>query len=1184
MLFTDVVGSTALFTAMGDDAADVVRRDHFDGVGAVIAEHGGGVVKGLGDGVMAVFDSAAAAVEAGVAIQRCTSDLAARRSIELAVRVGVTAGDAKLDDNDWYGTPVVEASRLCATAGPGQVLASDLVRSLAGSRTELVFRSLGPRALKGLPEAVHVHEVRSGTSAPGHKRGGRVKRAVAAAPSRFRVLGTFAVESNGVTVPDASLGNRKARLLLKLLVAKQGGHVPMDTIIDALWAGAAPDRAVENVATLVARLRRVIGSDTIDGGRSGYRLVVPAGCTVDLEDAERLVDEAERRLDAEQPALAATAASQALELLSAGRPLEEEPGEGEWLDDLRREIERLLRRARVVSWRASAGIGEHRRALAIAEQAVSADPLDEEARRAVMLAYHRLGEPGEALSAFEAARDVLIEELGTEPGPQTQALYVAVLRGEAVDDDDQPAGGTRVRQLVGRDAELTALTRCWDEATRTAPSCAVVIGEPGIGTTRLLEELASEVRSTGGIVAEARCYDGEESLFLQPIVEVLRSVVAAVPTELVARAAEAHAGPLAALVPELSRLTGPYEYERTSPELERRRTFEAVAAFVAELSRQRPVLLVLDDLHFAPASTVDLVRFMLRWDRSARLLIAASAHDTSDVVERLGANTLTVGLGPLAASAVGELAQAAGCADLTDDVIRLTNGHTMFVLEALRSLGEAGSRLSIPDTLHAAVTARVARCGSDVEEVLRAAVVAGAVFDVEHVAELLDLSGEEVVRRAEAALRAHLLNESGTRYQFANEVIRQVLYDTTPAPTRAHRHRRLARLLADQPEAAAEQARAAGDWEFAVDNWIVAGDRAAGAFANAEADALLTRALEACAVLGDPARTTDVQLRRGQVRLALSRYRDAAEDLTAAQALARACGHLDAEATAIEELGWCAYHARQIDRAAELAERAVRHPAAGPGSRVLAGRLRHARGDLAGAVEQLEPGAYGRDGAAVDGRALSYLGTVLAHMDRYAEAADVLERAEAICRSAGLLRPMFNAAFFSAIVRTNRGDLSGGLEVASQLETDIARFESEAYRSRVHNLLSWVWRELGDAHRAFDHAQRAQESTRLPDGHIEAEPAAHARLQLAESALLLGDEAEAGRWLTELTESAIESVAFGWRGPPSSSRRPGQTRPVPRRGAVGGVRRSWVGEVPGTGPRPSRPTGRGLRPGRGHRI
>ena len=204
----------------------------------------------------------------------------------------------------------------------------------------------------------------------------------------------------------------------------------MDTIIEGLRSDDPPARAVENVATLVSRLRTTLGSDVIDGGRAGYRLVIPPGCTVDADDAIRLVEEAEARLDAGHPALAATAASQALGVLGAGAPLEDETAGGEWLDELRRELERWVRRARVVGWRASAGIGEHRRALALAEQAVAADPLDEEAHRAVITAYHRLGESGEALAAFERVRTVLVEELGADPSAETQALYLAVLRSE----------------------------------------------------------------------------------------------------------------------------------------------------------------------------------------------------------------------------------------------------------------------------------------------------------------------------------------------------------------------------------------------------------------------------------------------------------------------------------------------------------------------------------------------------------------------------------------------------------------------------------------------------------------------------------------------------------------------------------------------------------------------------------
>jgi class 3 adenylate cyclase/DNA-binding SARP family transcriptional activator len=1132
VLFTDIVGSTELFSSLGDTAADALRAGHVEALRAVVAAHGGQVVKGLGDGIMAVFESAAAAAEAGLSVQRQTEELAAQRDVALVVRVGVGAGDASSDGDDWYGTPVVEASRLCASAAPGQVLVSDLVRRLAGSRTPLGFRDLGTRALKGLPELVQVHEVQpAAAAAAGPGRGQR--RSGAVRPSRVRLLGRFAVESDGVVVADAELGNRKARLLLKLLAVRHGRHVAMDAIIEALWGERVPAKAVENVATLVSRLRTTLGTDVIEGGRAGYRLVVPLGCTVDVEDAERLVEEAEGRLDSGQPALAATAAAQALEVLGTGGPLEEETAGGEWLDELRRDLERLVRRARVAGWRASAGVGEHRRALALAEEAVAADPLDEEAHRAVIVAYHRLGEPGEALAAYERVRTVLVEELGTDPGAQTQALHLAVLRGEAVREDigperaSDPGGG-----LVGREGELAALARCWDEASRGVSTCVLVVGEAGIGKTCLLDALAHDVRTTGATAVQARCYESEESLFLQPVVEALRELVGTLPTDLIMEAAAPWASALADLVPELARVLGPVPAERVTPEMERRRTFEAVASFLAAISKRRPLLVVLEDLHNAGASTLELVHFVLRWDLSARLLIAATVQTDRGgaVVEgQLGERALTVHVGALSEHAVAQLAREAGHPEIAPDLMQLTKGHTLFVLEALKSVGEGDGEVVIPDSLRSAVIARVARCGSDVEEFLRGAVVAGAAFDVEHVAELLGLDGEEAVRRAEAALRVGLLAEAGAGYEFANDVIRQVLYDTTPVPTRAVRHRRLAVLLGARPEAAGDHAAAAGDWEVAIDHWLTAAARSLASFANREAEGLMTRALEACTLLGDPSRTARVQLLRGRALLAQARYEAAGQDLAAVQVLAHAVGDSQLEAAALEELAWCAYYSRQVERASTLAERALAHPAAGPGAQILAGRLRHARGDLVGAIETLEPVVEDSADPIVRAAAMSYLGASLAHSERFAEALTVLDDAVGSCRVAGLLRPMFNAVFFTTMARANLGDLSGALDAATQLAADVERYNNDAYRPRACNALSWLWRELGDPARSLDLAREALEASLLPDGHVEAEPAAHARLQLAEAALLCGDDGEAARWLDELSNTVLASVGFGWR-------------------------------------------------------
>lgn len=954
---------------------------------------------------------------------------------------------------------------------------------------------------------------------------------------RFHLLGPFRVEAGGESVADGELGNRKARLLLKLLAVRRDRHVSMDTILDVLWGDEPPAKAVENVATLVSRLRTRLGSHTIDGGRAGYRLVLNPGTTVDIDDAERLVEEAEARLDASQPALAATAASQALELLGAGVALADETAAGEWLDEVRRETDRLLRRARVAGWRASATLGQHRRALALAEEAVAADSLDEEAHRAVILAYHRLGEPGEALAAYEQVRTVLVEELGADPGPETQALHLAVLRGDAVVDEASQEARTPLgpRGLVGRDSELGALLEQWDKASQGAPACIVVTGENGIGKTTLVGALAAEVRSTGGIAIEARCYQSEESLFLQPVVEALRELVSTLAPALVAEAAGKTAGTLANLVPEMGRLVDASIPDRTTPEMERRRTFEAVATFLAALSRRRPILLAMDDVQNAGASTLELLHFVLRWDSSAHLLVTATVpSDRTEPVETLlGTRASVMQLGPLPDDAVAALARQAGHPDLANELIGLTKGHTLFVLEALKAVaadagGDAGGGVAIPDSLRAAVRARVRNCGADVEEFLRGAVVAGALFDVEHVAELLGLTGEEAVRRAETALRAGLLVEAGAGYEFANDVIRKVLYDTTPAPTRVVRHRRLASLLAGQPEAAGDHAAAAADWETAVDHWFEAATRSLAMFANREAESILTRAFDACTLLADPSRTARVQLLRGRARIGLAQYDPATQDLANVQMLARAIGDTNLEATALEELGWCAYFARQTERAGELAELALRHPAAGPGAQVLAGRLRDARGDLAGAIETLESVADHPD-PVVRASALSYLATAVSHSDRFEDALVLAEDAVARCRIAGLLRPMFNAMFTVAMARANKGDLAAALDVATTMAADAQRYGTSAYIPRALNTLSWLWRELGEPNRALDYGGGALEATLLPDGHVEAEPAAHARLQLAESSLLLGDEAECGRWLREVGETGSAGIAFGWR-------------------------------------------------------
>jgi DNA-binding NarL/FixJ family response regulator/class 3 adenylate cyclase len=156
ILFTDLVGSSAMFASVGDERADSIRRDHFDALRRAVEEHGGREVKSTGDGLMIVFGSAVAAVRCAVAMQRATSDAPGG----LEIRVGLDAGEPLPDGEDLYGTPVIVASRLCESAAGGQILASDIVRQIVGPRLAELMQPAGALRLAGITERVSVARVR----------------------------------------------------------------------------------------------------------------------------------------------------------------------------------------------------------------------------------------------------------------------------------------------------------------------------------------------------------------------------------------------------------------------------------------------------------------------------------------------------------------------------------------------------------------------------------------------------------------------------------------------------------------------------------------------------------------------------------------------------------------------------------------------------------------------------------------------------------------------------------------------------------------------------------------------------------------------------------------------------------------------------------------------------------------
>ncbi|WP_344253746.1 ATP-binding protein, partial [Pseudonocardia hydrocarbonoxydans] len=525
--------------------------------------------------------------------------------------------------------------------------------------------------------------------------------------------------------------------------------------------------------------------------------------------------------------------------------------------------------------------------------ALRADPLDEQACRGLMQALRAAGDRAAALRAFDALRRALAAELGVDPAPATRELHAAVLA-----EDRGPAPPT---ELTGRAVELSALRGAWSRAAGGSGGLVLVAGEGGIGKTRLAAELAEGCAAGGARVLRARCYTGERSLFLQPVVDALAGVPGPDLRELAGRRAGALAGLLAGLddVPE---------DRHDDPAEQRRRVCDGLARVLCGLAGRAPVLLLLDDVHNAGLATVELLHVLARRAAAARLLVVAvlRAEEGRAALDALADVATRVDLGPLDDDAVARLADRAGHGGRAAEIAARTRGHTLFVVETLRALdtasGDTGER-GVPESLQEVVLARLRRAGPECEEVLRAGAVLGATVDPERVAALLDLAPLEAARRCQDAADARLLVAADRTWEFVNDLVQEVLYATTPGPLRTLHHRRAADLLTGAPEAVAMHARAAGDLPRAARAFLAAGERAVRAHATADAETLLGHALDAADRAADRELLARAHLARGRAREALARYRDAMDDFAAAARTARLAGDRRLEMRALRDLG-----------------------------------------------------------------------------------------------------------------------------------------------------------------------------------------------------------------------------------------------------------------------------------------
>ncbi|MFC4085166.1 ATP-binding protein, partial [Amycolatopsis samaneae] len=409
--------------------------------------------------------------------------------------------------------------------------------------------------------------------------------------------------------------------------------------------------------------------------------------------------------------------------------------------------------------------------------------------------------------------------------------------------------------FVGREHELDAVV----EVLRHRPATVLVEGEPGMGRTRLLTEIARHREFAAGKVLAGACQRFREPFPYGPVLEALRT------------AAEHPLGPLSPvtgvlrpLLPELAEILPPQPEPLPGPGAERHRVFRAVREVLAACG---PVLLLVDDLHWADEDTCDLLRFLTTaMPAELALVLAYRAPLRTPIRVAPAVHTARVSLGPLGTGAVrllaAELLESPGVTeDFATRLRECTAGVPFVVEETLRALHDTGDRpptgelvldnLEVPAALRETVAERLAALPPPAARLVRAAAVLGTEAEAPLLGELAGLSGETLRPALLAALTGDLLSDLGEgRYGFRHPLARKAVRDTVDSPERTLLHTESVRLLARRQapplRLLAQHARAAGD----VERWRRYAEAAAGeATARGEPSAAVELLRE---VLADP--------------------------------------------------------------------------------------------------------------------------------------------------------------------------------------------------------------------------------------------------------------------------------------------------------------------------------------------
>jgi DNA-binding SARP family transcriptional activator/tetratricopeptide (TPR) repeat protein len=672
--------------------------------------------------------------------------------------------------------------------------------------------------------------------------------------------------------------------------------VPRGKIATLLWAEQSEDAARHALRQCLLDLRQVLATAKLEALRAEADLI-------GLEPSRVVVDAA--RFES-QIAHGTPEALQAAVALYRGDLLEgfslKEPAFEDWL---RVERERLRSKsvgalkkllAHHVRQRGPDSVDS---AVQVAVRLLALEPFDETVHRALMRLYAESGRRSAALRQYEDCVELLGRELGVEPESETRELYRKLVAERARPTKVQaahpspifgdsktriPFGSSARTPLVGREDDLGWLDGLRQGTRRGHPALVLVVGEAGIGKSRLVAEVAVRAQSQRTEILLGRGREGESVLPFAPWVEALRPVLS---QDLVGRLPPVVRRDLARLCPEIA--DGP----RPPPGglEDGTRIFEAIAQVLRQLATAHPVMIVIEDLHWCDDMTVRLLRFLPRRLEGRAVCLVGTARPEEvggDAVRRRLLETLyrdttcvSRTLAPLSRDETTQLFRAllasrvvALPTSLDERMWRLSEGNPFVVVECARAVRDRDAAgpdvsLGLPDQ----VRALTERCFKELSDrgarLADAAAVVGRDVDVVVLRHATRLTEPQVVDCVEELVRRHVLREVDGRFDFVHDRVREVAYARLLGPRRALLHRQVAEALeavyaADlDPHCAAigVHYREAGVWEHSTTFLARAGFQAFERGACREALACFESALQAMPRLPDTEPWRELQVR-----------------------------------------------------------------------------------------------------------------------------------------------------------------------------------------------------------------------------------------------------------------------------------------------------------------------------------